>query len=69
MPAYEYRCCACGNVFDSVVPAANVATEVVLCPKCGSTSKRRFTPPQAWRGAWSRQQDPERLRRTKELWE
>lgn len=42
MPAYDFRCTACDEVFEIVRPQ-NDAGEV-RCPDCGSPSKRVFTP-------------------------
>lgn len=42
MPAYDYRCPACNDVFE--VTRAAGATENVCCPSCGTVAKRVFTP-------------------------
>lgn len=35
MPFYEYRCQACGHVFDKYVRSMSSQFEVI-CPECGS---------------------------------
>lgn len=42
MPAYDYRCPSCDDVFEVV--RALTDREVVVCPECGMTAKRLFTP-------------------------
>jgi putative FmdB family regulatory protein len=38
MPVYEYRCAACGERFDRLVPSAERA--VARCPRCGGRTER-----------------------------
>lgn len=42
MPAYDYRCPSCDQVFEVVRAFAN--REDVVCSVCGTTAKRLFTP-------------------------
>jgi putative FmdB family regulatory protein len=37
MPMFDYECSACSNEFPELV---RVASELVVCPKCGAESKR-----------------------------
>ncbi len=42
MPAYDFQCRACGTTFEVTRPIGD-ATPVV-CPACGSDTRRLFTP-------------------------
>ena len=42
MPAYDYRCTACRELFEITRSSSDDA--VVCCPECGAPSKRVFTP-------------------------
>jgi putative FmdB family regulatory protein len=42
MPAYDFKCTACGAVFE-ITRRAGEATPVT-CPACGAPAKRVFTP-------------------------
>jgi len=42
MPAYDYRCPACDDLFEVTRPAS--ARDEVCCPSCGTVAKRVFTP-------------------------
>jgi putative FmdB family regulatory protein len=42
MPAYDYRCLGCDEIFEIVRPFSN--NDAVCCPACGSPAKRVFTP-------------------------
>lgn len=42
MPAYDYRCIECRDVFEVVRPAADDSD--VRCPSCDGPTKRVFTP-------------------------
>ena len=42
MPAYDFRCPECGDVFEVVRPSGS--TGDVCCPQCGVPAKRVFTP-------------------------
>ncbi|MHB1136076.1 MAG: FmdB family zinc ribbon protein [Coriobacteriia bacterium] len=42
MPAYDYRCPSCDDVFEVVRALTN--REDVVCSKCGTTAKRLFSP-------------------------
>jgi len=42
MPAYDYRCTACDNVFEIVRSISDNTS--VTCPECGGDTKRVFTP-------------------------
>lgn len=42
MPAYDYRCTACDQVFEVTRPVGKAAEE--CCPDCGAPAKRVFTP-------------------------
>jgi len=42
MPSYDYRCVACGGVFEVVKPMKTVSSE--CCPSCGAEAKRVFSP-------------------------
>lgn len=42
MPAYDYRCPSCDDVFEVV--RAFTDREPVICAECGTTAKRLFTP-------------------------
>jgi putative FmdB family regulatory protein len=42
MPAYDFRCTACGRQFEITRPASD--TSPVPCPDCGAETKRVFTP-------------------------
>ncbi len=42
MPAYDFRCPDCGDVFE-IVRAASEAGDV-CCPQCGTVAKRVFSP-------------------------
>lgn len=68
MPEYEYRCLACGTPF-TLRRSVDSRNDPAGCPACGKPARRKLSVPQAWRGAWSRENDPEKLRRTKEIWE
>lgn len=42
MPIYEYRCTACDEEFEELVPAS--VTSAPLCPSCGAEgAQRRFS--------------------------
>ncbi len=43
VPLYEYRCTACGHVFEKIQSFS--APETMACPKCGSTSERLLSAP------------------------
>ena len=40
MPIYEYRCDACGMLFDQLRPMS--ASDTATCPGCGSADARRL---------------------------
>jgi putative FmdB family regulatory protein len=40
MPIYEYRCQACGMLFDQLRPMS--ASDSATCPNCGSPEARRL---------------------------
>jgi putative FmdB family regulatory protein len=42
MPAYDYRCTACGHTFEITRPFGS--TGEVTCPACGGATKRVYTP-------------------------
>lgn len=42
MPAYDFKCRACGTVFE--VTRAATDDSPVKCPTCGGATKRVFTP-------------------------
>lgn len=42
MPDYDYRCTACGTVFEVTRSMGSSAEE--CCAKCGAPAKRVFTP-------------------------
>jgi putative FmdB family regulatory protein len=42
MPAYDFKCTACNEVFEITRPAG--ATASVSCPACESAARRVFTP-------------------------
>jgi putative FmdB family regulatory protein len=42
MPAYDYRCTSCDLVFE--LRRAHADATPVICPSCGSATKRIFTP-------------------------
>lgn len=42
MPAYDYRCSTCEDVFEVVRSSSDDAE--VRCPACGAPAKRVFTP-------------------------
>ena len=42
MPAYDYRCLTCGDIFEITRAAGDPAP--VACPACGGETKRVFTP-------------------------
>lgn len=42
MPAYDYRCQACDNVFE--LTRSHSDSSVITCPKCDGATKRIFTP-------------------------
>lgn len=42
MPAYDYRCTDCSNVFEVNRQMGSTADEA--CPSCGGHAKRVFTP-------------------------
>ena len=41
MPIYEYRCEACGKVFEELVMSAGCEEETA-CPECGCVETRRL---------------------------
>ena len=43
MPTYEYRCRACGHVFEIVQKMSD--DPLVICPECGGELRKVFTPP------------------------
>ena len=43
MPRYDYRCSACGNVYEK--REGFDAPSVQNCPTCGSEARRVLTPP------------------------
>lgn len=45
MPIYEFRCNACGHVFDELLPM-NTAGDHVKCPECGHVGVSKS------RGSW-----------------
>ncbi len=42
MPAYDFRCTECGDVFEITRPAGETAP--VTCPACESPAKKVFSP-------------------------
>ena len=42
MPAYDFKCRSCANVFE--VTRAATDDSPVCCPECGGDTKRVFTP-------------------------
>jgi putative FmdB family regulatory protein len=42
MPAYDFRCLSCDAVFELNRSISD--TSEVVCPTCGGTTKRVFTP-------------------------
>lgn len=42
MPAYDYRCLSCDQVFELTRSLSD--SSEVLCPSCGAATKRVFTP-------------------------
>lgn len=42
MPAYDYRCTQCAELFEVSRPMGSKAEE--HCPKCGALAKRVFSP-------------------------
>ena len=42
MPAYDYRCTACSTRFEVIRKVGD--NDEVMCPECGSETKRVFTP-------------------------
>ncbi|MGA0869359.1 MAG: FmdB family zinc ribbon protein [Planctomycetota bacterium] len=49
MPLYHYRCCACDDVFEELVPTSR-ADEPVPCPSCGAEKTERELTTFAVRG-------------------
>ena len=43
MPTYEYRCRACGHVFDIVQKMSD--DPLTICPECGGELRKVFAPP------------------------
>ena len=43
MPTYEYRCRACGHVFEIVQKMSD--DPLVICPECGGELRKVFAPP------------------------
>ena len=43
MPTYEYRCRACGHVFDIVQKMSD--DPLRICPECGGELRKVFAPP------------------------
>ena len=43
MPVYAFNCERCGG-FDAWRPVAEAAASLA-CPSCGTSARRRFTPP------------------------
>ena len=43
MPTYEYRCRACGHVFDIVQKMSE--DPLTVCPECGGELRKVFAPP------------------------
>jgi len=41
MPIYEFKCKACENVFDELVPM-NTEGDLLKCPTCGNTGAHRL---------------------------
>ena len=39
MPLYEYKCSKCGHKFEGIVSVGS-RDDSVVCPKCGSNTKR-----------------------------
>jgi putative FmdB family regulatory protein len=44
MPAYQYRCAKCGDVFEHIEHVAEHETAHLCCPKCGSDSVQHVPP-------------------------
>ena len=42
MPAYDFKCTACGDIFEITRPAGETAP--VTCPACESPAKKVFSP-------------------------
>jgi putative FmdB family regulatory protein len=42
MPAYDFKCTACGDIFEITRPAGESAP--VTCPACQSPAKKVFSP-------------------------
>lgn len=42
MPAYDFRCTACGTITEVTRPAADDSP--VACPQCGAATKQVFHP-------------------------
>ncbi|MDD2850805.1 MAG: zinc ribbon domain-containing protein [Desulfuromonadaceae bacterium] len=41
MPIYEYSCMKCGNRFEKLLKSADVESESVECPSCGSAEVKK----------------------------
>ncbi|MFH1843275.1 MAG: zinc ribbon domain-containing protein [bacterium] len=41
MPIYEFNCRQCGSSFEEILSFAELETETLRCPQCGSESVER----------------------------
>ncbi len=68
MALYEYRCLKCRTLFTERRPCEQ-RDDPASCPACGASGRRVLSVPQRWTGVWQEKQDPEKLLKTKEIWE
>lgn len=68
MTLYEYRCKKCGVLFTKFRRVED-RNKVTPCPDCGGPGFRKLSVPQHYKYVWSSPADPEKLNRTKEIWE